>query len=158
AGDGEATLPSLIEAVKRQIDEGRKAAFEARGKKLAAAHASLVQQAKAEATIGWDASPITLGRLCAELYDPIRDQDWSLVGNGINVNWPRRLWSFDKPYRWNGGSGGAGVGYNAPGSLGGALANKKHGRLSVTIQGDGDLMFAPGTLWTAAHHRIPLLY
>src|SRR5208337_5223520 len=37
AGDGEASLPALIEAVKRLIDPGRKAAFEARGKKYAAA-------------------------------------------------------------------------------------------------------------------------
>ena len=38
------------------------------------------------------------------------------------------------------------------------MANRKYGRLSVSIQGDGDLMFAPGTLWTAAHHNIPILY
>jgi thiamine pyrophosphate-dependent acetolactate synthase large subunit-like protein len=41
--------------------------------------------------------------------------------------------------------------------VGAALANKKHGRFSVNIQDDGDLMFAPTVLWTAAHHRIPLL-
>src|SRR6202021_164931 len=40
---------------------------------------------------------------------------------------------------------------------GATLANRKHGRLTVCIQNDGDLMFAPGVLWTAAHHRIPLL-
>ena len=42
-------------------------------------------------------------------------------------------------------------------SIGAALANKKYGRLSVSIQNDGDLMYAPGPLWTAAHHRIPVL-
>ena len=41
--------------------------------------------------------------------------------------------------------------------MGAALANRKHGRLSVSIQDDGDLLFAPAVLWTAAHHRIPLL-
>jgi thiamine pyrophosphate-dependent acetolactate synthase large subunit-like protein len=41
--------------------------------------------------------------------------------------------------------------------VGAALANRKHGRLSVNIQDDGDLLFAPAVLWTAAHHRIPLL-
>src|SRR5260370_4217284 len=50
------------------------------------------------------------------------------------------------------------MGYNAPASAGAALANKRYGRISVAIQGDGDLMFVPGTLWTAAHHRIPILY
>ena len=72
-------------------------------------------------------------------------------------NWPLRLWNFDKHYQFIGGQGGYGVGYGAPASLGGALANRKHGRLTVAIQNDGDLMYAPGVLWTAAHHRIPLL-
>ena len=27
----------------------------------------------------------------------------------------------------------------------------------VNIQTDGDLCYAPGVLWTAAHHQIPLL-
>jgi acetolactate synthase-1/2/3 large subunit len=158
AGDGEASLPALTEQVNRLIDEGRKAAYDARGKKLAAAHQAMREQAQSDATIGWDASPITSARMCAELYAQIKDEDWSLVGNTIRNTWPHRLWKFDKPHHWNGVSGGAGVGYNAPASAGAALANKKHGRISVTFQGDGDLMFAPGTLWTAAHHHIPILY
>ncbi len=32
-----------------------------------------------------------------------------------------------------------------------------HGGLVVNIQGDGELMCAPGSLWTAVHHKIPLL-
>jgi len=158
AGDGEATLPALLEAVKRAADPGRKAACEARGKKLAVARLKQVAEFKSDATVGWDASPVSMARLCAELWAQIREDDWSLVGNGIRNYWPHRLWDFDKSHRWNGASGGGGVGYNAPASLGAALANKKYGRLTVTINGDGDLMFAPGTLWTAAHHRIPILY
>ena len=34
---------------------------------------------------------------------------------------------------------------------------RKHGRLCIGTQNDGDLMYAPGALWTAAHHRIPML-
>lgn len=157
-GDAEASLPTLIEHVKRLVDDGRKSAFEARGKKLAAAKLAAVEQAKSDATIGWDASPITTARMCAEVYGQIKDEDWSLVGTAIRLTWPHRLWNFDKPYQWNGVSGGAGVGYNLPASLGAALANKKHGRLTLAFGGDGDFMFAPGTLWTAAHHRIPMLY
>jgi acetolactate synthase I/II/III large subunit len=158
AGDAEASLPSLIDQVRRQMDEGKKSAFEARGKKLAAARLATVEQAKSAATVGWDASPITTARLCAELYGQIKDEDWSLVGTSIGLAWPHRLWNFDKPYRWNGVAGGGGVGYTLPSSLGAALANKRHGRLTVAIGGDGDFMFVPSTLWTAAHHQIPLLY
>src|SRR5580704_13698111 len=158
AGDAEASLPALIEQVKRLTDEGRKSAFEARGKKLAAAKLATVEQAKSDATIGWDASPITTARLCAEVYGQIKDEDWSLVGTSIRLAWPHKLWNFDKPYQWNGVAGGAGIGYTLPASLGAALANKRHGRLTVTFGGDGDFMFVPSTLWTAAHHRIPMLY
>ena len=158
AGDGEASLPLLIEAVKRLADPARKAAYEARGKKLAASHLAMVEQSKSDATLGWDASPITTARMCAEVHAQIKDEDWSMVGTSIRLSWPHRLWNFDKPHRWNGVSGGAGVGYNLPASLGAALANKRHGRLTVAFGGDGDFMFAPGTLWTAAHHRIPMLY
>jgi acetolactate synthase-1/2/3 large subunit len=158
AGDGEASLPLLTERVRQRLDANRKSTFEARGRKLAQARHALLEQAKSQATIGWDARPISTARLCAELWARIQDKDWSLVGNGIRITWPHRLWNFDRPYRWNGFSGGYGLGYNAPASAGAALANSRHGRLSVSIQGDGDLMYAPGTLWTCAHHRIPILY
>ena len=114
AGDGEATLPALTEAVKRAGTGERRAAYEARGKKLAAAQAAMLQQLRIDAAVGWDASPITMGRLCAELWEQIRQEDWSLVGNGIGIFWPQRLWAGDKHYRFIGDSGGFGIGYNAP--------------------------------------------
>jgi acetolactate synthase-1/2/3 large subunit len=152
AADPEATLPSLIEACKRLITPDRKRAFEERGKKLAAAHAQALERARTEATYAWDESPISTARLSAEVWAQIKDKDWSLVGGGAS-----RLWNVDKHYRTVGGGGAGGLGYAAPASVGAALANRKHGRLSVSIQTDGDLMYAPGVLWTAAHHRIPLL-
>jgi acetolactate synthase I/II/III large subunit len=158
AGDGEASLPALTEQVRRLIDDGRRSAFEARGKRYAAARLAMIEQAKSDATIAWDSSPITTARMCAEVYAQIRNEDWSLVGNAIRNLWPLRLWDIKKPYQWNGGSGGAGVGYNLPASLGAALANKPHGRLTLAFGGDGDFLFNPATLWTAAHHQIPMLY
>src|SRR5205085_6752663 len=56
-----------------------------------------------------------------------------------------------------GGPGGQGVGYNLPASIGAALANRAAGRFSVSFQPDGDCMYAPGVMWTAARHGIPLL-
>jgi acetolactate synthase I/II/III large subunit len=156
AADAEATLPSLIEAVKRLVTADRKNAYQARGAKLATAHQAALEQARVDASYSWDSSPITTARLCAELWAQIRSEDWSLVSS-TQSNWPARLWNFDKYYQFIGGSGGAGVGYGAPAAVGAALANRKYGRLTVNIQNDGDLMYAPGVLWTAAHHRIPML-
>ena len=158
AADAEATLPSLIDAVRRNISADRKRTYEERGRALAATRQRLLERARSDATFAWDASPISTARLSAELWAQIKDSDWALVSPIDFVSrWPMRLWSFDKPYQYIGASGGAGVGYGAPSSVGAALAHKKHGRLVVSIQADGDLMYAPGVLWTAAHHRIPLL-
>jgi thiamine pyrophosphate-dependent acetolactate synthase large subunit-like protein len=152
AADAEATLPYLIDACKRLLTADRKRALEARGRKLADAHQQGLDRARTEATYGWDSTPISTARLSAEIYEAVRDKDWSLVGGT-----PSRLWNVDAIYRTTSGGGAYGVGYTAPGSVGAALANRKYGRFSVAIQTDGDLMYAPGALWTAAHHRIPLL-
>jgi thiamine pyrophosphate-dependent acetolactate synthase large subunit-like protein len=155
-GDGEATLPSLIEAVRRLLTDQRKSTFERRGKALAEASAAARERFRGDAALAWDASPITTARLAAEIWEQIRKEDWSLVSGGLS-GWPVRLWDFTKHYQHLGVSGGSGIGYGAPAAIGAALANRKHGRLSVNIQNDGDLMYAPGVLWTAAHHRIPVL-
>jgi len=156
SGDGEASLPSLIEAVKRLIPDDRKRAFAARGAQLATASQAALSRARIDAGYGWDATPISCARLAAELWEQIKLEDWSLV-NGALSGWPPRLWNFEKHHQYIGVSGGSGIGYGAPAAVGAALSQRKHGRLSVNIQNDGDLMYAPGVLWTAAHHKIPLL-
>ena len=154
AADAAATLPSLIEAVKRLITADRRRVFQDRGAKIAAANQAARERTRQEAAYLWELSPITHARIAYELWPLIQNKDWSLVNGG---GWARRVWNFDKHYQSIGGSGGSGVGYGAPASVGAALANRKYGRLSISIQNDGDLMYAPGVLWTAAHHRIPLL-
>jgi thiamine pyrophosphate-dependent acetolactate synthase large subunit-like protein len=158
AGDGEATLPALIEACKRLITADRKRALQERGVRLAEAHKKMEEQNRMQASLGWDSSPLTPARVSAELWPHIKNEDWSLVGNDMFFGrWPTRLWNFDKHYQYIGGSGGEGVGYGAPAAVGAALANRKHGRFTVNIQNDGDLNYAPGVLWTAVHHKIPML-
>jgi acetolactate synthase-1/2/3 large subunit len=156
--DAEATLPALIEACKRLLTSDRKSAFQKRGAKLAEESKRMRERTLEQAAWGWDASPITTARLSAEVWNQVRNEDWSLVSDVVFMSyWPTRLWDFDKHYQYIGGHGAYGIGYGAPAAVGAALANRKHGRLSVNIQCDGDLNYAPGVLWTAAHHRIPLL-
>ena len=157
-GDAEATLPSLIEAVKSSIPSGRKDAMTKRGDAIRQAHAQGLEATKQAAAIAWDASPINTARLLTEIYAQIKDVDWSLVSTSGNTSsWANRLWPMEKHHQWLGSSGGYGVGYGAPASVGAALGNRDLGRFSVSIQSDGDLMYAPGVLWTAARHKIPLL-
>jgi acetolactate synthase-1/2/3 large subunit len=158
SGDAAATLPLLIEAVRRSLDSGKQSAFADRGKKLSAAYEANVLRVKSAAASGWDLQPISTARMCMELWNQIRGEDFSLLtGNSFSGVWPLALWSMDKPYRYLGDSGAAGMGYSTPAAVGAALANRAHGRLSVAITGDGDFMVTPGSIWTAAKHKIPLL-
>src|SRR3979409_1486999 len=156
AADAEATLPALIEAVKAQNLNNE--AIAKRGEAFRKAKAEARDRTRAAAAIGWDAVPISTARLTAELWPHIKDLDWSMVGSDRQMsNWASRLWPMEKHYHHLGGPGGYGVGYNLPAASGAALANRSLGRLSVNLQTDCDVMYAPGVLWTAAHHQIPVL-
>lgn len=155
AADAQATLPALIDEIRRRTNGSRRRHFQRRGETIAEMNRQRFDRDRESAASGWDASPVSTARLSMELWSQLKTEDWSYVTGW--VSWPMRLWDFDKPYQYIGRSGGEGVGYYAPASIGAALANKKHGRLSVSIQPDGDFMVAPGALWTAARYEIPIL-
>ena len=159
AGDGEATLPALIEEIKRQSAGGAARLRVERGRVIAAAHKALREREIDDARYGWNGSPISVPRMVAELGRQIQNDDWAIVsGHQFTGNWQRRLLNHDKFHRYNGDCGGFGIGYDTPASVGGALAHREHGRRSIGIVGDGDFNFVgAGALWTAAHHKIPLL-
>ena len=159
AGDGEATLPALIEEIRRLTTRDAERARQARREHVAETHRALREQEIADARHGWNASPISVPRMIAELGRQIENDDWAIVsGHQFTGNWQRRLLNHDRHYRYNGDCGGFGIGYDTPASVGGALAHRAHGRLPIAIVGDGDFNFVgAGALWTAAHHRIPLL-
>jgi acetolactate synthase-1/2/3 large subunit len=157
-GDAEATLPALIEEVRRASTADRRIAIQDRGRKVVEANNESRRRHKEMATVGWDASPVSTARLAAEIWAELKNEDWSLVSwDRMMSAWPTRLWNFSKHYQFIGTHGGSGIGYGLPAAVGSALANRKHGRLTVNIQTDGDLCYAPGVLWTAAHHQIPIL-
>jgi acetolactate synthase I/II/III large subunit len=158
-GDGETSLPYLIQALEKEMTPARQSVASARGQKLMEMGHKFLAAADQEAAYGWNASPVSTARLSAELWNQIKNEDWTMATEVTFLsNWPYRLWSFEKHFNSMGGSVGGGVGYNAPAALGAALANKEHGRITVALNGDGDLMMSPGVLWTAAHHQIPILY
>jgi thiamine pyrophosphate-dependent acetolactate synthase large subunit-like protein len=158
AADAEASLPQLIESVRRKLRPEHQTRIAERREPLLAAYHQMRAAAAAEAASSWDASPIGTARLCMELWAQIKDLDWALVSSAGTVSlWPQRLWDITKHHQFNGSVGGYGVGHMAPAAAGAALAHRDAGRIPVSIQSDGDFMVLPGTLWTLAHHRIPLL-
>jgi acetolactate synthase-1/2/3 large subunit len=159
-GDAETSIPVLIEALNSTIDVSRRSALADRGKKIAEQHDRLHKAMLQQAANGWDASPISTARMCAEIWNQIKDEDYTLgsvVTNFVSA-WPQRLWDMTKIHHSTGHSGGSGIGYCAPSAVGAAMANKGTGRITVSINPDGDMMYSPGVLWTAAHHRAPILF
>jgi thiamine pyrophosphate-dependent acetolactate synthase large subunit-like protein len=159
--DAETTLPMLIEYVKQAIPAERRAMIAERGEKAkkgqAAARERMLQQAAANA---WDATPISSSRLSAEMWNLIKNENWALVSRDSSIsNWPHRLWNFTQHHQFIGGPGGAGIGYGLPAAVGAAFAHRSidSTRLVLNIQNDGDSMYAPGALWTASHHNVPML-
>ena len=158
AADAEATLPSLIEAVQRAMSDTRKGLNAARAARFKTAFVNTRMGARDAMAVGWNASPITPARVCAEVWNQIKNEDWAYVSQSTFLsNWPQRSWDFTKTYQGIGVSGGGGVGYQMPAAVGAALAHKGTGRVVVNIVGDGELLMLPGSLWTLAHHRIPML-
>jgi acetolactate synthase I/II/III large subunit len=160
--DAEASLPLLIEEVKRQLTGDHKSRIQDRiAKHTRANHDARVtalEQAVESKRAGWNASPISTARVYAELWPLIMNEDWcfsspSAFSGGHNA----QLWDHDKPYSYLGGQGAGGMGYGLPASAGAALAAKSRNRIVVNIQTDGDLNYSPGVLWTAVHHKLPML-
>ena len=98
--------------------------------------------------------PVSTSRLATEVWTVVSQYDWVLTAGAAN-DWAFRIWDFDAPHRYPGATLGTGTQIGI--SLGVALAHKGSGRLVVDLQPDGDLLFDPQSMWTAAHHEIPLL-
>ncbi|HXF34691.1 MAG TPA: thiamine pyrophosphate-dependent enzyme [Candidatus Acidoferrales bacterium] len=157
-GDAAATMPSLIEAVQRAMTDARRNENPQRAQRLRAAWIARRELDLKTATVGWDSVPISVPRMVMEVYNAIKRYDWALVsGSSFQGNWQQRLWDFKGQHQYIGSSGAAGVGYTCGASIGAALAHRNDGVVCVSIHGDGDFMMGPGFLWSAAHHKLPLL-
>ncbi|MDX1404835.1 MAG: thiamine pyrophosphate-binding protein [Woeseiaceae bacterium] len=160
--DAEASLPAIIAEVKSLLDRDKARQITARAEQHAAAnhvaHVNGLQKAMQERRRGWNDSPISLARLFAELWLLIRDEDWCLASpTQFSSGHNRVLWDHNKPYSHLGMHGAGGIGYCIGASTGAALAAKSRNRIVINIQCDGDLNMVPGSLWTAAHYRLPML-
>ena len=158
AGDAQATLPILTDAVLSGMLRARRATNAEREARWRDAHARARELALNDARYAWNASPVSTARLYAELWNVVRDRDWALVSDdNMQSRWARRLWPIEQYHQYIGRAGGAGLGYGAPAAVGAALAHRSEDRLAVNVQRDGDMMYTPGAFWTAAYHGIPLL-
>ena len=156
AADAGLVLPALVAAVEERLTGDPAAAGRvARAERIRVRHAALRAEARNGVALERSARPLAPSVLAAEVWEVIKGEDWVLA-NGTGKGWARRLWDW-RPERTYGGSGGAGLGYGLPAALGVALAHRGSGKVCVNLQADGDLLYVVSALYTAAHHRLPLL-
>ena len=159
AADGEATLPSLIEAVRRLANSGP------------AAH---VRGTRREARAGQPRGGRGVARRGVVRVRREPREHRALVRGDLGADQERGLVARLELLQRRGRLAAQALGFHEAVSVARRRGRRRHrlrragfgrrrarepraGRLSVAIQTDGDLMYAPGVLWTAAHHGIPLL-
>lgn len=105
----------------------------------------------------WNKRPIDRARLIGELASAFGDRQREVMVARGPLTWPPGVWEFTRPGSYLGFDGGAGIGSGPGMAVGAALAQHASGRPVVAVLGDGDLLMGNTALWTAAHHRLPLL-
>jgi len=160
AANAERTVDALLEEVRRimQDDFGARGRAEQRVERHRARRAELEDRWRHTRLERWDMEPISMERTVGELRTALGDAYPDTVVARVHGTWPSGVWDFTRPGSFIGGDGGAGVGSGPGMAVGIALAAKAHGRPVISFNGDGDTLMSPTALWTAAHHRIPLLY
>jgi thiamine pyrophosphate-dependent acetolactate synthase large subunit-like protein len=156
AADAGLALPGLLTAVEDRLKKDSRAAERRqRAERIATRHAALRSEWQATVNMDRSAKPLSPAVLSATIWDVIKNEDW-VLGNGTGKGWARRLWDW-KPDRSYGGSGGAGLGYGLPAAIGVTLAHRGTNKVCLNLQSDGDSLYVISALYTAAHHRLPLL-
>src|SRR5881397_497843 len=154
-GSGPQVLRELTRLCQSAMDGDLQRRVAERAARTREIHTAIVARAQKDLKERWWAQkPIATARLAAEIWETIRDQDWVLAHGSLS-GWERRLWEVSDGARFIAGGGGTGTGMGV--AMGVALAFRGTGKVCISIQNDGDLLYTPGSLWTAAHHAIPML-
>ncbi|MCZ6563757.1 MAG: thiamine pyrophosphate-binding protein [Deltaproteobacteria bacterium] len=148
-------LPALTEEIRRQA-KFSKSVVEDRRKQLSRQHDEIRGNSQVDLKRRWDENPISPPRMTHEIWQVIKDEDWTLVAGAFR-GWPRRLWDWKKPGTFLGGYGGGGLGYAPGASVGAAIGLRDSGTVCIDLQRDGDLLYTTSALWTASSYKVPLL-
>ena len=156
AGDAQTSLPALIEAVRMALPRASGGMLAERESNWRAARAAARERTLNAARYRLGSSPISTARLTPRSGTPF--------AIAIGRSYPSRCSAHCTSCGKSNGITSTSVARAAPawdtGRRRPSVRRSRiemQGRLAVNIQKDGDLMYVPGALWTAAHHRIPLL-
>lgn len=152
AGDLKRSLGDLATL----LESGRNAeASRARAEELTREKAALDEQAAQQLEKLWDVSPMAPSRALHEISRAL-PPDVVVVDESITTSLDvgARL-PYSRPGDYYGARGG-GIGQGVAGAIGTQVAHPD--RRVVCLSGDGSAMYSVQAFWSAAHHRLPIVF
>ncbi|RJR43031.1 MAG: thiamine pyrophosphate-binding protein [Desulfobacteraceae bacterium] len=154
-GDVKEGLRSLLEELRKRAGGDFHALAQERNGALARVREIEAAAYEERTEKQWHGRPISLSRLMAEVKSAM-PTDTIIVNETITASAElKRRIHFDRVGDYYGTRGG-GIGQAMPGAIGVKLAHPD--RPVIAMSGDGSAIYTIQALWTAAHHRIPVVW
>jgi acetolactate synthase I/II/III large subunit len=150
--DADSVVAGLLERLE---GEPRRTANGERRTRVAARIAETRDALRSAAATAEADGCVPLERLVHELGRAL-DGERFVLANGTNRRLEHRLWDMNEPGQYLGWHAGGGLGYGVGAAIGASIALGP-GTISLSVQADGDLLYLPSALWTAARLRLPVL-
>ena len=154
-GEMSTSIASLTNALHSRESEEFQLAAKRRNQALAELSARDKEAYRARLEKSWKREPSSMPRVMAELRRGLPD-DVVIVDESITASLDlARSFDYRGPGDYFSGRGG-GIGQGFSGALGVKVAMPD--RPVVAVSGDGSAMYSVQALWTAAHHRLAIVF
>ena len=154
-GDMATSLVSLTNAVRSRVTPEFRLAAQRRNQALAELRAREKEAYRARLEKSWSREPSSMPRVTAELRRGLPD-DAVIVDESITASLDlARSFDYQAFGDYFGGRGG-GIGQGFAGAIGVKIAMPD--RPVVAVSGDGSAMYSIQALWTAAHHKLAIVF
>jgi benzoylformate decarboxylase len=154
-GDLKAGLALLTNAVRSRASADYKLDAQGRNRALADLRAREKESYRTRVEKGWDREPSSMPRVTAELRRGLPD-NVVIVDESITASLDlARAFDYGGFGDYFGGRGG-GIGQGLAGAIGVKVAMPD--RPVVAISGDGSAMYSIQALWSAAHHKLAIVF
>ncbi|MCP4620610.1 MAG: thiamine pyrophosphate-binding protein [Bradyrhizobium sp.] len=154
-GDLAASLAALTEAVRANATPEFKASAQRRNAVLAERRAQEKEAYKSRLEKAWNREPTSMPRVAAELRRGLPD-NVVIVDESITASLDlARAFEYRGFGDYFGGRGG-GIGQGLAGAIGVKVAMPD--RPVVAVSGDGSAMYSIQSLWSAAHHKLAIVF
>ncbi len=154
-GDMAISIAALTDTLRARASADYKAAAQRRNHALAELRTQEKETYRARVEKSWSREPTSMPRVTAELRRGLPD-DAVIVDESITASLDLAR-SFD--YRGLGdyfGGRGGGIGQGFAGAIGVKVAMAD--RPVIAVSGDGSAMYSIQALWTAAHHKLAIVF